>query len=568
MKRRISLLMCIVFLVTSISFGSVDAAPVSKVPDKNIVKNVILVIPDGTGLANINLGRWYGGGKPLTLDSIICGLVQNYPANYFITDSAAAATALSTGRKTTTNQLGILPSGEDIHMPLIPTTNSGDLWKPVPTVIEGAKLIGKSTGLVFKSEQIDATPAGFASHVYDRHNAGSISEQMVYNGVDVVFGGGSDYMIPGEDDNNRKDGEDLIKVLKNNGYDYVTTRTEMLKSKNNKIWGLFGGEALSGDLDRVATNKEEPSLPELTDRAIKILSKNDKGFFLMVEASEVDWYAHDNDPVGVASEVVEYDKALKVALDFAKKDGHTAVVTCADHSTGGMYLTTYNDFAGFSEIMHAAKHTTYYIEGLVKEDKSNLKQVLLDNYGLTEEDFLPSKGEDDDGNPIDVPPLANIDDIKKVWEETCFSTAVGLVMAKKAEISFVPDWYDHTPEEIVLGAYHPNNFLPTDFSKSGLVPNTDIAKYISYVLGINLSSFDKTLWSPLSAFTAKGATVKIDKTDAENIVFVITKGSNTLKIPVDKNLAYLNGKLIKLNAVTTYIKDTGFVSSQAVGLIK
>lgn len=171
----------------------------------------------------------------------------------------------------------------------------------------------------------------FLSHAYTRDNAQSIAEQMVYSGVDVLLGGGSGYLVPGKEDINRKDGEDLTKVLKSNGYEYVTDKAGLMNSKTNKIWGLFNPEALDADFD--LNPQKQPSLAEMTKVAIEKLSQNENGFILMVEASQIDWYGHDNDPVGIMSETLAFDKAFKAAVDFAEKDGNTAVLSVSDHAT-------------------------------------------------------------------------------------------------------------------------------------------------------------------------------------------------------------------------------------------
>lgn len=131
---------------------------------------------------------------------------------------------------------------------------------------------------------------------------------MVYNQVDVVLGGGWKYI----DKNQRKDKEDLVQYLRDNGF-VVTTKWEDLKNESpRKVWGLFAQDAMHYEFDRNGTDK--PSLAEMTQKALQILSKNKNGFFLMVEGSEIDWASHANDPVGVVSEVLAFDKAVKVAL--------------------------------------------------------------------------------------------------------------------------------------------------------------------------------------------------------------------------------------------------------------
>lgn len=115
------------------------------------------------------------------------------------------------------------------------------------------------------------------------------------------------------------DGEDLTKVLDEKGYDFVETREELLQTNSDKIWGSFAPSALAYDFDRETTSNHEPTLAEMTEKAIDTLSTDEDGFFLFVEGSKVDWAAHANDPIGIISDVLAFDDAVQEALDFAKK---------------------------------------------------------------------------------------------------------------------------------------------------------------------------------------------------------------------------------------------------------
>jgi len=509
-------------------------------PNKQ-VKNVILFITDGMSLSDVNLTRWYQGGKPLTIDKYFSGLVRTYSTDSITTDSAAGASAYSTGHKIKSESVAILP--DKITMPFVDAVKPGDLNKPLPTIMDAARLAGKSTGTVFTCELTDATPATFLSHAYTRDNADSISEQMVYSGVDVLLGGGAGYLVPGKEDINRKDGEDLTKVLKSNGYEYVTDKAGLMNSKTNKIWGLFNAEALDADFD--LNPKEQPSLAEMTKVAVDKLSQNEKGFVLMVEASQIDWYGHDNDPVGIISETLAFDKAFKEAIDFAKKDGNTAVLSVSDHATGGLNMTNYDSATDLVSVLKKAKHTSYGIEGIINE--KNYKQVLAENYGLSdltkEEANAVREGLKDNLSPV-----------------------IGKIIGEKIGVTFSTD--DHTSEEIGLFAYHPANFKPTDFAQSGVIQNTDVNKYIQNVTGLDLTSLENTLFVSGQKFKDKGATVTIDKTDKANPVVLVKKVGQTLKLPIDKNLAIVDGKTIKLNALTVMIEGKVWVSQDAVDLIK
>ncbi|WP_068617360.1 alkaline phosphatase [Paenibacillus tuaregi] len=517
--------------------GSVTAA---SEPQNKSVKNVILFITDGMSLSDVNLARWYQEGKPLTIDKYFSGLVRTYSTDSLTTDSAAGATAYATGHKVKNETVSILP--ERITMPMVDQVKPGEANKPLPTIMDAARLAGKSIGTVFTCELTDATPATFLSHAYTRDNAHSIAEQMVYSGVDVLLGGGSGYLVPGKKDINRKDGEDLTKVLKSNGYEYVTDKAGLLNTKTNKVWGMFNPEALDADFD--LNPKQQPTLAEMTKVAVDKLSQNDKGFVLMVEASQIDWYGHDNDPVGIISETLAFDRAFKAAVEFAEKDGNTAVLSVSDHATGGLNMTNYDSSKDLVSVMKKAKHTSYYFENEI--NKNNFKKILAENYGLTnltkEEADQVRKGIGGNLSPV-----------------------IGKIIGNKIGVSFSTE--DHVAEEIGLFAYHPAGYKPTDFVKSGVVQNVDVNKYIQEVAGLNLTGLESTLFASADQLKAKGAAVSIDKSDKANPVVVVKKGGQVLKLPIDKNVAILDGKTIKLNAVTVWIKDRVWVPQEAVDLI-
>ena len=189
--------------------------------------------------------------------------------------------------------------------------------------------------------------------------------------------------------NSRVDGEDLTKVLDAKGYDFVETRDELLKSKSNKIWGSFAPSALAYDFDRKEMSNHEPSLAEMTNKAIDTLSKDEDGFFLFVEGSKVDWAAHANDPIGIISDVLAFDDAVNEALEFAKKDGNTMVIAVSDHGNSGITMGNVNTNGNYPEIPVSAyidplKKATMTVEGALKQlndDRSNMKEVA-ELYGL------------------------------------------------------------------------------------------------------------------------------------------------------------------------------------------
>lgn len=310
----------------------------TKQKDNSKIKNVIVMVPDGCDQDIQTLARWYSG-EELQLDSMFTGMVSTNMANSVITGSAAAATAFATGEKTTARFLGVGPRTDDL-LSIYEAEDMAEPYAPVASVLEGAKLEGKATGLIATSSVTHATPAAYAVHIHDRGMDSEIMEHIVYQDIDVVFAGGENYLS-----NSRNDGENLKEVLLDEGYQFVTTADEMESLKSGQAWGMFSSGHMHYDIDREGT--EEPSISEMTDKAIELLSQDKDGFFLMVEGSQVDWAGHANDPEHMVTDFLAFDEAVEVAVDFAEQDGHTLVIVFPDHNTGGMtignYDTSYTD---------------------------------------------------------------------------------------------------------------------------------------------------------------------------------------------------------------------------------
>jgi alkaline phosphatase len=282
------------------------------------IKNVILLIGDGTGLAQISSGQLniVGADGYLNLQKMpVTGIVKTQSANSLITDSAAGATAYSCGMKTNNGMIAYLP--DESHC---------------TTLLELAEERGMSTGLVATSTITHATPASFAAHVKSRGNQTGIAEQYVNSGVEVFLGGGREFFIPKDQEgSSRSDDRNLIEEFEGVGYQYVSSAEEMMNSQSDKILGLFANSGLAS-VDR------NPTLAEMSTTAISKLEKNKEGFFLMVEGSQIDWAGHENNAEYAIREMKDFDNAVKAILDFAQKDGETLVVLTADHETGGMTM--------------------------------------------------------------------------------------------------------------------------------------------------------------------------------------------------------------------------------------
>ncbi|QGG50988.1 alkaline phosphatase [Lysinibacillus pakistanensis] len=518
------------FLASALTLSTVSiATPQVQAEEVKKPTNVIMLVMDGSSNNAITLSRWYKG-ESLAMDEILTGAMRTYSAESAITDSAPAATALATGHKSNDKFIGVLPSV--VNSPGLEQVAKEDAFRPVANVLEGAKQQGKATGLISTSEIQHATPAGFSAHVNNRSQYGDIAEQQVYQNIDVVLGGGLESLSPGTTKNARKDGEDLLNVLKEKNYALVKTRDELLNSQGSKIWGSFAPSALAYDFDRAKTRASEPTLAEMTEKAINTLKKDEDGFFLFVEGSKVDWAAHANDTIGIISDILSFDDAVKEAIDFAKEDGNTLVVAVTDHGNSGITMGNINTTNTYSSIPVSAyidplKKATMTIEGALgqlKEDQSNLVEVAalygLDN--LTEEELTTLKSAKDLGSEM-VKMLAN-----------------------RANIGYTTG--GHTGEDVFLYSFGPSKI-------TGLVENTDLAHAMAKFMGFELDKLTDELYIPATkAFTEKGFTTKVDVTDKENPIFIAQKADVSITIPVNKNTMVY--KDASMNTSKTYTFDT------------
>jgi alkaline phosphatase len=249
-------------------------------------------------------------------------MARTWSTESVVTDSAAAGTALATGVKTYNAGIAV-----DANK------------NPVPTILEMAQEAGKSTGLVTTVQLAHATPAVFAAHNSNRDDYLGIALDMFEHDVDVLLGGGEDYLLPAgtpgcyPDDGDRTDSRNLIEEAVAKGYEYVCNETDfgaVDAEATDKLLGTFA--------DLGMTRPYAPSLPDMTAKAIAILSKDSEGFFLMVEGGQIDWAAHVNDALNTIGDTLEFDQAVRVALDFQAQHPDTLVIVTADHATGGLTI--------------------------------------------------------------------------------------------------------------------------------------------------------------------------------------------------------------------------------------
>ncbi|MCQ4036044.1 alkaline phosphatase [Kaistella montana] len=275
--------------------------------------NVIMMIGDGMGVAQVSSAFYFGNSAPNFQQFSITGFSETSSTSHRITDSAAGATALSTGQKTYKRAIGVDKDSASI-----------------PTILEQLQEKNYKTGLISLTSVTHATPAAYYAHVKDRDLHEDIATQLVPSGVNFIAGGGIKYFTK------RKDHVDLLKEFTKRNYQYHTS-LDLLDPKKNQIYLLADEGLPSKDEGR------EDFLPEMTQIALDYFEQQKQPFFLMVEGSYIDWGGHAKNANRVVQEVLDFDKTIGVVIEFVKKNPNTLLIVTADHETGGVSLGKYSE---------------------------------------------------------------------------------------------------------------------------------------------------------------------------------------------------------------------------------
>lgn len=277
---------------------------------KSKPKNIILMVGDGMGVAQIYAGLTGNKGKLNLERCTAIGFHKNQSADNYVTDSAAGATALASGQKTYNGAIGVDAAG-----------------KPIPTILEIAEQKGLATGLVATCSITHATPACFISHQASRGLNEAIALDFLKTDIDVFIGGGRNYF------SKRSDGINLNDSLKARGYQIANSISEVQQITKGKVAAFLADEQQA----RFSEGRGD-ELVKSTEAAIRLLKGNKKGLFMMIEGSQIDWGGHDNNTQYIVEEMIDFDNAIGKVLDFAAADGNTLVIITADHETGGFSL--------------------------------------------------------------------------------------------------------------------------------------------------------------------------------------------------------------------------------------
>lgn len=450
------------------------------------VKNVILMIPDGTSLSAVSVARWLqwytNPDKPrLNIDPYLCGTVLTHCSNAPIGDSAPTTSCYMTGFPGLAGWVSTYPLADpenDIY-----PNDPKRAYQPATTVLEAARMVkNKAVGLVFTCEFPHATPADCSAHSYNRSKYNWIAPQMVHNGLSVVIGGGASLLS-----------EENEAILKANGYGVFKDDLQGMRNyQGDKIWALYDKREMDYDIDR--NPDEQPAIEETTRLAIEKLSKDPNGFFLMVEGSKVDWAAHANDPIGIATEFLAFDRACGVALDFARKNGETAVVIVPDHGNSGLSIGR-RDCKNYSKLskdqlfhqFSQYKRTAQGMAELVNSHPASEVQNLFRTYcgfELTPEELNALNNCNDYKNSPIPKEKRSKTNVSASLYSGLLTSFMAQLMTSRTCFGFTTG--GHTGEEVFLAAYHPQGTLPL-----GMWSNIELNQYLCSLFGMTHDTLEE-----------------------------------------------------------------------------
>lgn len=296
-------------------------------PKGKKVKNVILIIGDGMSLMHVYTAWTANRGKLWLENAQATGLSKTWAVKKLVTDSGSGGTSLATGVKTVYHAVGVDPEG-----------------KPLTSLVDVAKELGKDAGLAVTCRLWDATPCDFCCHNIDRDKEEELVGDYPTSGVDFVFGGGAQKFT------NRKDGRDIFKELQKKGYHVSRTLDDFFAyDKNSRIF------AVPYDKDTPLPDERGDLLARASMKGISLMNQNKNGFFMMIEGSQLDDYGHFNQLDLLMKETLDFDHTVGEVMKWAAKDGETLVVVTADHETGGLTLVNGNKDEGRVECCFSTK---------------------------------------------------------------------------------------------------------------------------------------------------------------------------------------------------------------------
>lgn len=529
----------LLFLGMTLAAAAVTAQPFYRKP-VTPVRNVIVMIPDGTSTGVLAAARWYMTyldpvQRQLHLDPYICGVVSTFSTDSPIPDSAAAMSGYMTGMPQRSGNVSVYPApnpGQEFV-----ETDPAWTLRPLATLMEAARHDrNKATGLVVTTDFCHATPAACTSHHYSRGAYPELAMQIASDNLDVVLGGGQAILT-----------DAMRDALRRNGTDLLENDIEAFRAYagDGPLWSLFAARNMRYDLDR--DDRQEPSLAEMTAKAIELLDRHEAGFFLMVEGSRVDMAAHADDPAGIITELLAFDRAVGTAIEFARRDGHTAVVIMPDHGNSGMILGD----AAYENYTEKGLDSAYLAISKVSRTAECLEQILLaaepDQLRPLFRQYTQIELSDDEAELLRQSRNYRENDYMKVGNSRTMGANIARIVTSHTHFGFVSG--NHTGEDVFLAVYHPQDELPV-----GRNTNSEINAYIADLLGLgrSLKELSEELFAPHTELFADAA-YSITREEGGMPELTVRKGRHTLRIPAFGSVAYLDGKPQQLRAAVVYI---------------
>ncbi len=437
---KLRLLCLILFAALSVTAG--EKSP----------KYIFLFIGDGMSLPQRQLAEEFSRlqyGKGLAINSFpVTAVTRTCSGNSLVTDSAASATAIACGEKTANRRVGLDASAK----------------RKLESSAVFAKKQGRKVGIVSSVTIIHATPAGFYAHQPDRNMYYEIGQELVASGFDYFGGGG----CAGFNKTGRKKVEysgNIYEKIKNAGYKLAMGRSEFdaLKADDGKVCAFADHGALPLAIDR-REDTQAPSLAEFTAKGIKLLD-NPNGFFMMVEGGCIDWVCHSHDTAAVVREVIDFDNAVKTAVDFAARHpDETLIVVTGDHETGGMTLGMEGK-AFHPAVLAAQKCSVAVFNGIINRKKKanrdfdfeQAKPLLTEYFGF---DFSGQ-------GPLGMKEK-NIENLKKAFKKGRLGDAAAKIIQYRAGIGWTTGGHSGLP--VITSSYG----CGAD-TMSGFFENSDIS---------------------------------------------------------------------------------------------
>lgn len=431
-------------------------------------RNIIIMFADGAAPTQWDFGRYSSrvlrGQSFATTDVVFrqgaMGLLVTSPHGAYVTDSAAAASAMSIGVKVANGAVSITPDGAAPR-----------------TVMEAAKAAGKRIGLVTTAAVFDATPAAFALHAKSRRDSQALVDQLLVLQPDVLMGGGAAYFLPeGAAGGKRKDGQDVVAAFRARGYAVATDTAGLAAASGPKLLALFAEDDMEFESDRDPAR--EPTTAEMATAALKALAPSPGGFVLLVENENVDTAAHHNDAATLMRALWAFDDAVKVALEFQRRHPDTLVIVTGDHETGG-FSPTYafrdaNTLAGSNRFYPGDEHLRM-IERITTSLRSVRDKLGKTPSGETLDQLIATHFP---GFRLDADLRAQI--LAGKTDERNFSfpvqNSLGRMIARQT--GYYWGTSGHTPEPVLVGAVGPGSDL-----FRGYQDNTDFAMHLHRLIG-------------------------------------------------------------------------------------